>query len=363
MDWLKDLLCKLFGLFCSELPESPPPPPPPPPELASPWVGTSFYQMDSFPIKDIKWFLDNVAKAGGNATEFFLLHTWYKPLHQPWIQRGTYTDNKFPGIKFPLWDLDQFNEKKWDKWRNIFIYCKLKGIIPFVRIEDFCSFKSALEKRYYFNYASYQRHVLKPKKGKAWWEAETIRQRSRLNKKLIQTLKEAGCGKYFLVPMSEAGSLDGMAEERDKAVVDHHKWAIADLRKHGCPKGKIIISTTRAFDELKKLGCKMEIHGCNSDVMLKEIIKKYGTAKIFPNGDGIDKNAKGRRGDKPSKREPSKAQGYKMGGLIKKHNLFGYCYFNRNTERLCREGGGTQIRRAKFDVLKVIRRGYDLCPD
>ena len=319
-------------------------------------IGTSFYQAFDSPIREVRKFIRKIAKNGGNATEFFILRTWqrkYIGVNMPYKQRGYFTDDKFPGEEFPMWDLDQFDEKKWDRWRKIFAYCKKKGVIPFVRIEDYCSFKDPHSKRFYFQFASYQRKVLREKYGSKWFVNETWKQRSRLQRKVVDTLLLAGCKEYYIVPMNEANMLGNI--DHDKWCYDYHKWAVDDLVNHGCPKEQIIISTMWGFDECRSLGCIMEIHGCNSDVRMNEIIATLGTDKIFPNGDGLDKFALGRRGDRRTKREPSPEQGKEMGKLIKKYNLFGHCCLNRNTENPL----PADIRRAKFDVLKAIIEGYN----
>jgi len=320
------------------------------------YIGTSFYQAINYPIKDIKWFIDEVAKAGGNTIEFFVLRTWQKQyigVEMPYVKVGTFTDNKYPGIEFPMYDLDRFNERRWRRWERIFKYCAKKNITVIVRIEDFCSFKNSLNKRYYFQYASYQRHILKPIKGSAWFREETWRQREELFKKVVETLEKAGC-KYFIVAMNEANMLNGSIDHT-KWCINYHNWARKTLKSIGVPRRKMIVSTMFGARELHEKGYKVELHGVNSDIALADKINEWGTKKVFFNGDGIDKFALGRRGDKKSKREPSIEQGEEMGRLIKKHNLFGYCYFNRNTENPL----PADIRRAKFDVLKAIIEGYN----
>jgi len=342
------------------------------PEPGPSWLGTSCYQAIVFPLEDVEWFIKNIAINGGNATEFFLTFVWPVKNTKPYASYA-YSGWKFQPYKivcheadpdrygdyqFPISDLNKFHKDIWNKWREIFKICKKYSVTPFIRIIDYCSVKEPFNKRHYALNRNIQKGFCGHKKtltGGMWGEPIKAYYSS-LNKKLIDTLKEAGVYEYFLVPMNEAdvlnGGWPGGEEQRDERCIDFHKFYIEDLQKWGCPKDQIIICTSRAYDELKELGCVMEIHGVNSDTTLRKKIETFGTENILYDGDGPDSEARGRPGDKPYKREPSVEQGTEIGRIVKENNLFGYIYFNRNIEY-----GTPDIRRAMFDVLKAIVEG------
>lgn len=322
--------------------------------MSEPYIGTSFYQAIKYSMRDNKWFIREIAKRGGNATEYFILFTWqygWTNANMPYIQHGCFTDGKYPGVKFKMWDLDQFDERVWNKWRKIWAYCKEKGITPFIRIEDFCSFKDPFSKRLYWNYASYQRHVLKEKYGKSWWEKKTWDLRAELLEKVIRTLFEAGLkrGEFFIVPMNEWGTLDKTGDSVYKAVF-YHKFFAKQMSLLGvAPKKHMVISTSHGADELRNMGYRIEVHGINSPERLRE---RYFDG-CFPNGDGNDPYAKGWRGATQAKHEPSFEQGIEMGKFLKERDAFGYCYFNRFTEAKM----PAKFRRAKFEALEGLIKG------
>ena len=354
-----------FLVGCPEPPPEPPPPPPPPPEPSPPWIGTSCYQAIIFPLEDVEWYIKNVAESGGNATEFFLTFVWpmNRETHQSYPHSGWKftpykivkyeTEPKYGDYQFPVFDIskDGFREEIWAKWKRIFEICRENGVVPFIRIQDYVSVKHPFYKRHY----PFQRNIQKGVEYTGGMWGEKIRKfYAYLNQKLIQTLNEAECQKYFIIPMNEANVLDSgwSDEEKDKRCIDFHKWYIQDLQKYGCQKEQIIMNTSRAFGELKKLGHVMEIHGVNSDVTLKEKMEIYGTENVSFNGDGPDKNAKGRASFNGN-REPSVKQAEEINKIVKENELFGYCYFNRAIEPKMDD---VNIRYAKFDVLKALTK-------
>jgi len=321
-------------------------------------IGTSFYQAIKYSMRDNKWFIREIAKRGGNATEYFILFTWqygWTNANPPYIRRGSFTDNTYPNYIFPMWDLDQFDERIWNKWRKIWAYCKERGITPFIRIEDFCSFKTSFNKRLYWNYASYQRHVIKPmlgKEGKKWYEDYTWDARKRLEEKVIITLFEAGLkrGEFFIVPMNEWGTLD--KTNQIEHSLKYHRFFAKGLSSLGVsPKKHMIISTSHGAEELHNMGYRIEVHGINSPERLNE---RYFDG-CFANGDGQDPFARGWRGATQAKREPSFEQGIEMGKFLKERDAFGYCYFNRFTEAKM----PAKFRRAKFEALEGLIEGIN----
>jgi hypothetical protein len=334
--------------------QAPPPPPPVEPDPQAPFIGTSFYQLMTAPLEDIKWFIDGVKEAGGNATELFLNFTWADGWRvQPFkIVKWDWHDDAFPGVDFPLFDLDQQDPVIWAKLRAIFDYCHEKRIAIFIRIQDFCSLKDPLEKRYYVFRSNKQRLLdgtftggIWGEPGKKWYSIQ--------NARLLEELKASGVV-YFLQPMNEADYLadPGDSEElKNQKVIDFHKFYRDDLISQGVPPSQLVASVSRAYSQIKALGFIMEIHGINSPRALQEAHTAFGKDQIFFNGDGPDQYAEGRAGDKPMKREPSLAQGAAMGAYIKQFGLWAYCYFNRATEQ-----SGSNIRAAQFDVLASIAR-------
>jgi len=326
------------------------------------YLGTSCYQAITFPSMAIYWFIEQIKKAGGNMTEFFLCFSWQKGwLYSPFELIDFIKDDAYPDDIFPLFDLKKFNKIITEKWGLIFEWCKLNEIVPFIRIQDFCSLKDRYYKRHYPFRSNKQRLITKTLTGGMW--GEKIRKYyHKLNKWLVWLLRITKHEEFFIIPMNEADVLDSgwSEEEKDKRILDFYKWYIEDLRKLGVKKEQIIISTSRNFSELAKLDCVMEIHGINSDKSLYNMLQSYpcifpiSPHLLFPNGDGIDEEAKGRSGDKLNKREPSKAQAEKMAEMILESGLFGYAYFNRAIEQPLRKGESADICRAKFDILKTM---------
>ena len=334
--------------------QAPPPPPPPvEPDPQSPFIGTSFYQMMTADLADIKWFIDGVRAAGGNATEIFLNFTWAGGWRvQPFkIIKWDWQDDAYPGVNFPLFDLAQHDDPAWTKLRAVFDYCQEKRIAVFIRIQDFVSLKDPLQKRYYDFRSNKQRLLDGSFTGGIWGEpAKTWY--SFQNKCLAQELA-ASHVIFYLQPMNEADYLADPGDTealKNQKVIDFHKFYKEDLTALGIPADRLIASVSRAYSEVKAIGYIMEIHGINSPRALQEAHTVYGKDRIFFNGDGPDPYAEGRPGDKPSKREPSIPQAAAMGNYIRQFGLWGYCTFNRNTEA----GGGSNIRAAKFDVIAAL---------
>jgi len=340
---------------------APPPPPPPPPvdpEPKSPFIGSSFYQSTTAGLDDIKWFIDENQAAGGNSIEIFLNYTWAEGWRTQTFKiiRFDWTDDAFPGVQFPLFDLAQHDEPAWTKLRAIFNYCHEKTIAIFIRIQDFVSLKDPLQKRFYVFRSNKQRLVDGTFTGGIWGEPAKAWY-SKQNKRLIQELTASGAY-YFLQPMNEADYLADAGDPenvKDQEVINFHEFYKTDLTSLGVPAGRMIASVSRAYSQVKALGYIMEIHGINSPRALQEARTSYGKQGIFFNGDGPDQYAAGRAGDKASKREPSIQQGSTMGAYIRQFGIWGYCYSNRATENPALNGGAaSNIRAAKFDVIKAI---------
>jgi len=334
--------------------------PEPTPKPGPPWIGTSFYQAISSPIEDVFWFIDQVATAGGNCTEFFLVFNWAGPEWQPYaLVDWHFKDGDYD---IPIWDLGRWNMPVWEKWEKIFGHCRMMGVVPFIRILDFCSIKGRIKlvdgremeaKRVFCFRSNVQRLVQDKLPGGLW--GEPIRAHyGALNEKLLDTLQAAGCETYFVAPSNEADViLDTWTEEQgNQVLVDQFGWFIQDLTSRGVPRERIIINSSRAFEIIMMEWPDLiyEIHGCNSPGRMMEYFDTWPGKRLFPNGDGVDPYAKGRQGDLPTKREPSIVQAHAMRTLL--IDRFGYAYFNRSTE-----DAPSDIRRADFDVLKSLSGG------
>jgi hypothetical protein len=331
----------------------PDPTPAPLPYQTNKLIGTSYYEAITSPIDKIEHFLSAIQQAGGHATEFFLTFTWDSGYPwQPWVKVGTHTDSKYPGVKFPTYDLDQPDTVIWSKWQAIFKLCSKYNIVPIVRVMDYCSIKNNLYYKYYWTRASKQRLDVGSLTGGTWGEP-IKKYKTQLLDNLISNLRQAGCKEFYISPWNEANVLEtgGWTDkDADRIIIQEFDWWLDQLRLQGVTKDHIIINTSRQYDILKQTGCLMEIHGVNSDTTLINDIAKFGTKSVWYNGDGPDTNATGRAGDKPTKREPSLSQAAEIGKIIKKYNLPGYCYFNRATEAQT----PFDITRAAHDVLKTI---------
>ncbi|MFA5389651.1 MAG: hypothetical protein WC312_07890 [Candidatus Omnitrophota bacterium] len=324
------------------------------------FIGTSYYEIISAPLADGKWFIQQVAIAGGNATEFFIIFNWAGVEWIPFEIINPYYHESDDTRIFPLWDLTKSKESIWIKYRALFAECKAQGITPFIRILDFCSIKgtgiyngASIPRKLLYPFMSSKQRLVDGTITGGNWGIPVRQYYSAVSSRIIAELKAAGVKDYFIAPWNEADvTLEGWTEEEGDAVlIDQFKWFIEDLTAKGVPRNRIIINTTRAYtamrDKWKDL--LFEIHGINSDTTLSARIKDTA-APFTPNGDGYDKYAAGRPGDPPTWKEPSVSQGRAMGAILKAKKI-SYMYFNRNTEALW---PGFNIGRAKFDVLEAI---------
>lgn len=122
-------------------------------------------------------------------------------------------------------------------------------------------------------------------------------------------------------------------------------------QKDGVPDSRMIASVSRAEAQVKALGYRLEIHGCNSPQRMDGYKVKYGSDVSF-NGDGPDPYAAGIAGDNPGKRQPSVAQGTEMGIRARAWGAFAILFFAREIEMAM----PPDIRRVMeaFSVIKAM---------
>ena len=116
-------------------------------DQTEPRTGVDVYQIVVFPLPEIKDYLNALVTNGGSVIRVFLVYTWPEGIEtagwksSPYRQVGTYkeTSGSFAGETFPVFDLNQWNEDVWIKWRAIFALCKERGIRVTVSVFDGCS--------------------------------------------------------------------------------------------------------------------------------------------------------------------------------------------------------------------------------
>ena len=323
-------------------------------------LGASCYQLANYALEDADWFLSSVAKNGGTMSELFFNFTWQAGWQNaifPIVKFAPDIDSNgnalFDGYEFPIWDINRFSSEKVKKWIEIFKLFAKYDLTLYLRIHDFCSLKDKFKNGHYPFQGRNVQHEQGLYGGGMWWawsadsdhpygdpakgKQITPYYRKALIK-LIDMLTAAHTS-YRLVMMNEADYLadkDDSEKVRDGKVVLWHKWHIEALLGMGVKKDQIIISTSRALPQMAKWGYTMEIHGVNSPERLAERQKTYAkivpAKRFFPNGDGPDPYAKGRRGDAPTKREPSNVQARTIAVNLGESQI--YAYFSRPCDTL-----------------------------
>jgi hypothetical protein len=337
-------------------------------------IGSSILQLMAATPEQITTFFKELKKSGGNISKFFLHRTWpsvrvgtndYDKEGQPvgWKQCiykkvGEWTEpDKYPGMVFPLFDLEQWDDVKIATLRHILQEAKRIGVALIMSIHDFCSIKRGQRKRCYPFDACQQQHELWVETLKdqpdshhgfitggryhegtgrehvRYWYAREL-------DKIFELIHEAGNPDVYFMPMNEADYLNPgqMSEdEQDKLLISFHRWYKAELLARGVQADHIIISTSRAGakmrsdSELSK--CLFEIHGCNSPEQMDVIKKAFPASNVVGNGDGPDDHAKGNLatigGDT---RNCSPEQAKEMADYIKAHAIPMYESFDRKIE-------------------------------
>ena len=333
------------------IPPIPPIPPQPPiPEPAPPYIGGSYYQLITESNESIKWYFEELKNNGGNATEIFLTFTWSNGWkNSPFKQVGEWSEEKYGDYKFPMFDLNQWNDETWSKFLLICNEAKENGIALFIRIQDYCSVKDPFEKRHYpfSNGSNVQNYT-----GGMW--GEPIRHWYRnLNEKVIEYVNASGLKHYFIVPMNEADVVgddwSGGESEKDQVCKDFHQFYIDDFQNRGVKKDQFILNIFRdnTREHFEDADYRIEWHWIASLQSLRARHNESGL-KIFPNGDGA---TDGQGIQSGNYREPSYAQAIEMGNRLK--DKFGYCYFLRSTE----QGSIGDVTKANFIALNGLAEG------
>jgi len=162
-----------------------------------------------------------------------------------------------------------------------------------------------------------------------------------LNARILKELEDAGIEKFFIVPMSEC---DG----EDIDVITFYQKYIFNLLHQGAPDNQIIISADkRHFEELQKLGNRLELHGIADLEDFVTAIQLYGS-NIFGNGDGCNGNG---IQSYNGYGEPSIDQAIELGKYIRNNNPFGYLFKARSGYQT---KGEVHIELADFSALRAL---------
>ena len=340
----------------------------------------SAYSLIKYPIEDIKWFLRELVKAGGNATEAFAVSTWdetwrWQPYKiakwetekwkdAPWNHMG-------PDYAFPVFDLSEWNEDVWAKWRGILALCRKMNVTIIVRVQGFCSRKDNFLERHWAIWSCVQswRWGGKMSGGYLRWpigEGYIWPHYDRLNGRLISEL-EAAAVKFYLEPRNELSVTKGSQYDPDAPDeltinIEVHKWFAESFKRHGCPPDRILCNVQRLgmsgsewaaqAERAKALGFIIEYHGCASPETMRERVSLFGAGrKTFPNGDGTDSNAKGINDGRPGYTEPPFDQAVEMGKIVKREGLLGYIYKGRKFRKT------QDLRKADFTGVRGSVKG------
>ena len=347
-------------------------------------IGMTAYSLIKYPIEDIKWFFDQLVAAGGNATEALFITTWddtweWQPYtikkwetkmwrDKPWNTGG-------PGYAFPVFGLGSWNAEVWAKWRTIFKYAATLGLTLIIRVLDFCSRKDNFLERHWCYWSCVQswRWGGRMSGGYLHWPPGDggggkyiWPHYDKLNKRLIAELKASGV-EYYLEDWNELDWTPGSqvpdgAPAPDVYQNEVHRWFIENFKSHGCPADHVICDSQRGerdsatyrfqVQHRLSLGAVVEHHGCASPKAMREIVSLFGGGrKSFPNGDGMDANAKGINDGRRYYTEPSFGQAVTMGRLIRENNLFAYLFKGRTFRK------SQTLRSADFTAVKGLAKG------
>ena len=317
-----------YQTWAHKKPEPQPEPKPPVvPELAPepkpPYFGCSIYELVQQDTGEMIYFLQKLKEAGGNATEIFLFHSHDGNMLQPYYYNGDRTG----------FNLNDWNETFWNQLHHFLTACKDLGIVPFIRIHDWCSIKNSELAKFYCYLNNVQGFT-------SVYDAGLYPYYSRLNARILKELKDTGIEKFFIIPMSEC---DG---ERNN-VEWFNIWYAENALLNNWIEQLIISADPKHFDKLMNLGCRLEVHGIADVEDLVTAIQLYGN-NIFGNGDGCNGNGiKSWNGYG----EPSIDQAIELGKYIRNNDLFGYIY-------KAREGyqtrGEVHPELVKFSALKAL---------
>jgi len=343
--FLRNIWAWIKGLFCKPKPEPlPEPTPPVVPELAPepkpPYFGCSIYELAQQDTGEMIYFLQKLKEAGGNATEIFLIHSHDGNMLQPYYYNGDRTG----------FNLNDWNETFWNQLHHFLTACKDLGIVPFIRIHDWCSIKNSELAKFYCYLNNVQGFT-------SVYDAGLYPYYSRLNARILKELKDTGIEKFFIIPMSEC---DGSKDDVDFFTVwyisvslyyIYYSSYVKNLLNRGVSQDQIIISAaTKHFDRLMNLGCRLEVHGIADVEDLVTAIQLYGN-NIFGNGDGCNGNGiKSWNGYG----EPSIDQAIELGKYIRNNNPFGYLFKARSGYQT---KGEVHIELADFSALKALAGG------
>lgn len=347
-------------------------------------IGMTAYSLIKYPIEDIEWFLRELVKAGGNATEALLVTTWdgtwpFQPYEVAQWEKEMWRDKPWntggPDYAFPVFDLSRWNEDVWAKWRRIFELCRKMNITLCVRIQDFCSRKENFLERHWAFWSNVQSwrwggpmsggYLHWPPGdgggGKYIWPHY-----DRLNAKLVAELEASGV-EYYLEDWNELYWTPGSQVPADAPVPDLyenevHKWFYGDLVAKGCPPDRILSSPQRGkpdsatyklqVERLLETGFIVEHHGCASPERMRQYANLHGGGRRhFPNGDGPDSFAEGINDGRPGYTEPSFDQAVEMGAILKNRNLLGYIFKGRKFRK------AQDLRKADFAAVRGLAKG------
>ncbi len=337
-------------------------------------IGSSILQLMAASKEQITALFMELKKSGGNISKFFLHRTW--PSHavggtafdrngQPMGQQqciyrkvSEHSDpEKYPGMVFPLFDLEQWGAENIGKLQHIFGEAARLGVALILVIHDYCSIKTGQRKRCYPFDACQQGQELAKTLGlpasehvgfitggryhegtgrdhlRFWYARELD--------KIFALLVEAGNPEIFFLIMSEADYLnpgDTPEAEQDRLLISLHRWYRTELNKRGVRDDHIIINTSRAGAKMmadpELRNCLFEIHGCNSPEQLRKIKAEYPAANVVGNGDGPDDHALGVLGGiGNSGRNCSPAQATDMAGIMITAAIPVYESFDRLVEK------------------------------
>lgn len=116
-------------------------------DTSEPRTGVDVYQLIAFPLDQIRQYMDDLVKNGGSVLRVFMVYSWPVGVDTagwnfsifPQVGWWTETEGAFAGTTSPIFDLDQWNEEIWSKWRAVFALAKERRIRLTLSVLDGCS--------------------------------------------------------------------------------------------------------------------------------------------------------------------------------------------------------------------------------
>jgi len=269
---------------------------------------------------DWKNFLRQCAEAKADGIRMFAVYGWFGNVSSPWKQIGTWHADYDDAPELPFYDLRQYDEKWWQKFREILCYCRGLSLEVIISLDDFCSLKLDGWEKYWHPVLSSapDRDMKNPGVNRfpnGYWGIgdNTIEPFLKIYRKdIISEIQKTGV-KYWIETMNEYDALDWP----DDYMIMWHDRVVRELIDYGVPRERIIASPGRCWQNIAGQVGILSIHCVVKDWQVPDLPWPHDRVMISGDGgyDGSGRaNQKGGRGlglkDVPALAKRLKELGY-----------------------------------------------------